>query len=34
VQCAVVLLALIIVVVNLVVDTIVGLIDPRIRVSA
>lgn len=34
VQCAVVLLALIIVVVNLVVDLIVGLIDPRIRVGA
>ena len=31
VQCAVVLLALIIVVVNLIVDVIVGLIDPRIR---
>ncbi|MBI4607393.1 MAG: ABC transporter permease [Candidatus Rokubacteria bacterium] len=34
VQCAVVLLALIIVLVNLVVDLIVGLIDPRIRVGA
>lgn len=34
VQAAVVLLALIIVVVNLVVDLIVGLIDPRIRVGA
>jgi peptide/nickel transport system permease protein len=34
VQCAVVLLALIIVVVNFAVDTIVGLIDPRIRVNA
>jgi len=34
VQCAVVLLALIIVTVNLIVDVIVGLIDPRIRVSA
>jgi peptide/nickel transport system permease protein len=34
VQCAVVLLALIIVAVNLVVDLIVGLIDPRIRVEA
>jgi ABC-type dipeptide/oligopeptide/nickel transport system permease component len=34
VQCAVVMLAVIIVVVNLVVDVIVGLIDPRIRVSA
>ncbi|MBI4638685.1 MAG: ABC transporter permease [Candidatus Rokubacteria bacterium] len=34
VQCAVVLLALIIVAVNLVVDLIVGLIDPRIRVGA
>ncbi len=34
VQCAVVLLALIIVVVNLLVDLIVGLIDPRIRVAA
>jgi peptide/nickel transport system permease protein len=33
VQCAVVLLATIIVVVNLVVDLIVGLIDPRIRVG-
>ena len=34
VQCAVVMLALIIVVVNLAVDMIVGLIDPRIRVGA
>jgi peptide/nickel transport system permease protein len=34
VQCAVVLLALIIVSVNLLVDVIVGLIDPRIRVAA
>jgi len=34
VQCAVVLLALIIVLVNLVVDVVVGLIDPRIRVGA
>jgi peptide/nickel transport system permease protein len=34
VQCAVVLLALIIVTVNLVVDLIVGLIDPRIRAGA
>jgi peptide/nickel transport system permease protein len=34
VQCAVVMLALIIVVVNLAVDTIVALIDPRIRVGA
>ena len=34
VQCAVVLLALIIVVVNLLVDLIVGFIDPRIRVGA
>jgi peptide/nickel transport system permease protein len=34
VQCAVVLLALIIVLVNLVVDLAVGLIDPRIRVGA
>jgi peptide/nickel transport system permease protein len=34
VQCAVVLLALIIVIVNLVVDLVVGLIDPRIRVGA
>ncbi|HET7874716.1 MAG TPA: ABC transporter permease, partial [Methylomirabilota bacterium] len=34
VQCAVIMLALIIVAVNLVVDTIVGLIDPRIRVGA
>jgi peptide/nickel transport system permease protein len=33
VQCAVLLLAVIIVLVNLVVDLIVGLIDPRIRVS-
>ena len=34
VQCAVVLLALIIVVVNLIVDVIVGFIDPRIRAGA
>ncbi len=34
VQCAVVLLALVIVVVNLVVDVVVGFMDPRIRVSA
>ena len=34
VQCAVILLALVIVAVNLVVDLIVGLIDPRIRVGA
>ncbi|HXJ81470.1 MAG TPA: ABC transporter permease [Candidatus Methylomirabilis sp.] len=34
VQCAVVLLALIIVIVNFIVDMIVGFIDPRIRVSA
>jgi peptide/nickel transport system permease protein len=34
VQCAVVMLALVIVVVNLLVDVIVGLIDPRIRVGA
>jgi len=34
VQCAVVLLALIIVAVNFVVDMIVGLIDPRIRIAA
>jgi len=34
VQCAVVLLALVIVVVNFAVDMVVGLIDPRIRVSA
>jgi len=34
VQCAVVMLALIIVLVNFLVDMIVGLIDPRIRVSA
>jgi len=34
VQCAVVLLAVIIVVVNLLVDVVVGLIDPRIRVGA
>ena len=34
VQCAVVLLALIIVAVNFVVDMVVGLIDPRIRVGA
>jgi peptide/nickel transport system permease protein len=33
VQCAVVLLALIIVIVNLAVDLVVGLIDPRIRVA-
>ncbi|MBI2199659.1 MAG: ABC transporter permease [Candidatus Rokubacteria bacterium] len=33
VQCAVVLLALVIVTVNLIVDIIVGLIDPRIRVG-
>jgi peptide/nickel transport system permease protein len=33
VQCAVVLLALVIVAVNLVVDVLVGLMDPRIRVS-
>ena len=33
VQCAVVLLALVIVTVNLIVDVIVGLIDPRIRVG-
>ena len=33
VQCAVILLALLIVVVNLVVDVVVGLIDPRIRVG-
>jgi ABC-type dipeptide/oligopeptide/nickel transport system permease component len=33
-QCAVVLLALIIVVVNLAVDLIVALIDPRIRVAS
>jgi peptide/nickel transport system permease protein len=32
-QCAVLLLALIIVVVNLAVDLVVGLIDPRVRVS-
>jgi ABC-type dipeptide/oligopeptide/nickel transport system permease component len=34
VQCAVIMLALIIVAVNLVVDVIVGVIDPRIRVGA
>jgi ABC-type dipeptide/oligopeptide/nickel transport system permease component len=34
VQCAVVLLALVIVSVNFVVDLVVGLIDPRIRVGA
>jgi ABC-type dipeptide/oligopeptide/nickel transport system permease component len=34
VQCAVVLLALIIVSVNFLVDMIVGLIDPRIRIAA
>ena len=34
VQCAVVLLALIIVTANVIVDLVVGLIDPRIRVSA
>jgi peptide/nickel transport system permease protein len=34
VQCAVIMLALIIVVVNLVVDLVVGVIDPRIRVGA
>jgi peptide/nickel transport system permease protein len=34
VQCAVSLLALVIVVVNLIVDLVVGLIDPRIRVGA
>ena len=33
VQCAVVLLALIIVAVNLLVDLVVGVIDPRIRVG-
>jgi peptide/nickel transport system permease protein len=33
-QCAVVLLALIIVVVNLIVDLVVGLIDPRVRVTS
>jgi len=33
VQCAVVLLALIIVSVNFVVDMVVGLIDPRIRIG-
>src|SRR5262245_53244949 len=33
VQCAVVLLALVIVIVNLVVDVLVGVMDPRIRVS-
>jgi ABC-type dipeptide/oligopeptide/nickel transport system permease component len=34
VQCAVVLLALIIVLVNLVVDVVVGLVDPRVRAGA
>jgi ABC-type dipeptide/oligopeptide/nickel transport system permease component len=34
VQCAVVLLALIIVAINFVVDLVVGYIDPRIRVGA
>ena len=34
VQCAVLLLALIIVTVNLAVDLVVGLIDPRVRVSS
>src|SRR5205823_13919054 len=34
VQCAVVLLALIIVTANVIVDLVVGLIDPRIRVSS
>jgi ABC-type dipeptide/oligopeptide/nickel transport system permease component len=34
VQCAVVLLALLIVAINFVVDMIVALIDPRIRVGA
>jgi ABC-type dipeptide/oligopeptide/nickel transport system permease component len=34
VQCAVLLLALIIVIVNLVVDVLVAFIDPRIRVGA
>jgi len=34
VQCAVILLALVIVAVNLIVDLVVGLIDPRIRVGA
>jgi peptide/nickel transport system permease protein len=34
VQCAVLLLALIIVIVNLAVDLIVGLIDPRVRVTS
>jgi ABC-type dipeptide/oligopeptide/nickel transport system permease component len=34
VQCAVVLLALIIVAVNFLVDMVVGLIDPRIRIAA
>jgi peptide/nickel transport system permease protein len=33
-QCAVVLLALVIVVVNLIVDLVVGLIDPRVRVAS
>ena len=34
VQCAVVLLALLIVTANVIVDLVVGFIDPRIRVSA
>jgi ABC-type dipeptide/oligopeptide/nickel transport system permease component len=34
VQCAVVLLALIIVAVNFIVDMVVGFIDPRIRIAA
>jgi ABC-type dipeptide/oligopeptide/nickel transport system permease component len=34
VQCAVVLLALVIVTINLIVDLAVGLIDPRIRVGS
>jgi ABC-type dipeptide/oligopeptide/nickel transport system permease component len=34
VQCAVVLLALIIVLVNLIVDVVVGFIDPRVRTGA
>jgi peptide/nickel transport system permease protein len=34
VQCAVVLLALVIVTINLIVDLVVGLIDPRIRVGS
>jgi ABC-type dipeptide/oligopeptide/nickel transport system permease component len=34
VQCAVVLLALIIVAINFIVDLVVGFIDPRIRVGA